>query len=103
MPPELVTFLFDRMAEPELRAWLEANPHCINGRNMFGETCLFRAVNDLESASLVLWLVERGVEVNAADDAGYTAIQYAHSMELFDALLESDADPTIRMTRASRC
>lgn len=57
-----VTHIFDRMTEPELRAWLEADPHCVNAQNPFGETCLFRAVNELNNASLVLWLVERGAE-----------------------------------------
>ncbi|KAM3573105.1 hypothetical protein VYU27_004916 [Nannochloropsis oceanica] len=91
-----MTLVFDRMTEPELRAWLDANPHSVNARNMDGETCLFRAVNHWKSASLVMWLVERGVNVNTADMCGYTAIQYARSTEILDALLLSGADPTIR-------
>jgi hypothetical protein len=96
MLQENTTILFDCMTEPEIRAWLDANPQSVNARNMSGETCLFRAVNHLKSASLVLWLVERGVEVNVADRCGYTAIQYACSTEILDALLLSGADPTIQ-------
>ena len=84
------------MTEPELRKWLETYPHLVNARNSFGETYLFPAVNDLQSTQLVLWLVERGAELNAADHCGYYAIQYAGSMELYDALLGFSADPTVR-------
>jgi len=95
MSEEEISLLFDFMSEPELRKWLEANPHVVNARNMLGETCLSRAVNDLQSAHLVLWLVERGAELKAADHCGYFAIQYASSTELYDALLDSGADPTV--------
>lgn len=93
---EQISLLFNRMTAPELQDLLEIYPHLVNARNMFGETCLFRAVNDLHSAPLVRWLLERGATANVADHVGYTPIQYAGSAELFDVLVGAGADPAIR-------
>lgn len=60
-----------------------------------GDTCLHIAAHrdDLESIRLLL---KAGLDVNARGDMGYTPLHYARSREVFDVLLASNADPSIK-------
>lgn len=66
------------------------------GRRENGETLLFWLPYASESRPVWEHLVEAGIDVNARDDRGRTALFAAGTVEHLQFLLEHGADPTIR-------
>ena len=88
---------FYDMTEAQLRQWVEANPGQVNGRNniYFGLTPLSATASRREGLSLVVWLLdEKGADVNASMALGRSALHYAETLDILNALLDRGGDPT---------
>jgi hypothetical protein len=91
-----VDLVFGNMSETELRQWVEFNPGLINDRDSSDRTPLCVAVSVLKSLSVTVWLLdEKGADVNATTAHGTSALHYAASLDILNALLDRDADPTL--------
>lgn len=59
-----------------------------------GETPLYVAAGKLKSLPLVLWLLdEKGADVNATTGEEETALHWAGSVDILNALLDRGSDP----------
>jgi len=82
------------ISEAELRQWVEANPGRLNDADRRGYMALVAAAGDLQSLSLVMWLLdEKGANVNGTIENGISALHLAGSLDILTALLDRGADP----------
>jgi len=80
---------FIPMSEVELRQWVEANPGRVNDRNSAGYTLLTAAASKEKGLALVVWLLdEKGADVNATMALGTSALHYAKTLDILNALLD---------------
>lgn len=88
---------FYAMEEAELRKWVEANLGRVN-EDRRGFTPLAVAAWKQEHSLLVWLLDKKGADVNSIADYGRTALLFAASVEVLNALLDRGGDP-IRPSR----
>ena len=89
--------MFRSMTEAELRRWVNTNPTRVNDCDILGRTPLLTALHYMAppNSPLVLWLLEKGADVNAQTIDGDTPLHLKDSPEVITALLDRGADPCL--------
>jgi len=91
-----MTVRFYGKTEAQLRQWVEANPGRVNDTDESKNTLLYAAAYYLKSLPLVLWLLDvTGADVDARLPRGQTLLAETDSFDIFNALLDRGADPTL--------
>ena len=86
---------FLRMSEAEIRQWVETNPGRVNDQGRRGFTPLIMAAKKHSHSLVVLLLDEKGANVNSTTWLGTSALHFAASLEILNALVDRDADPIL--------
>jgi hypothetical protein len=87
---------FYMKSEAQLRRWMQANPEKVNDTDKDKHTPLYAAAYYLKSLPLVLWLLDvKGADVDARLLRGQTVLAVRQSFDIFNALLDRGADPTL--------
>jgi len=82
------------MSEVELRQWVEANPGRVNEGDSEGLTPLAAIASKEEGLALVVWLLdEKGADVNATMANRVSALHYAKTLDILNALLDRGGIP----------
>ena len=85
---------FYDMSKLELRQLVEANPGRVNNLDVCGLDAIGRGCFRNERAGAGRLLDEKGADVNATTALGTSALHYAKTLDILNALLDHGGDPT---------